>query len=125
LEEAGCRFSLQLRTFGSDAEVVVRELNAFCEGRHPFFPGLTLGASRGVDHTLDVEADPESHACLFRDQDGPVMVLGTLEQPGSREDVRRLEERGHTALWSLKVRCGDRRKGGRGAARRRRGCGLC
>lgn len=42
LKEAGADFGVVFRTFGSDIEGVSREYNAFCEGKHPLFPGVKM-----------------------------------------------------------------------------------
>lgn len=42
LKEAGADFGVVFRTFGSDIEGVSIEYNAFCEGKHPLFPGVKM-----------------------------------------------------------------------------------
>lgn len=42
LKEAEADFSVVFRTFGEDIAAVSREYNAFCEGRHPLFPGVKM-----------------------------------------------------------------------------------
>eukprot|EP00913_Durusdinium_trenchii_P032795 g30700.t1 len=40
-------FSLIFRSFGEDLELVAQELNSFCEGKHPLFPGFRMDGSDG------------------------------------------------------------------------------
>ena len=100
------RVALQFRTFGDDLPRVTREYNALCGGVHPLFPGQAFGdggGGKGRDFSLDLEGDPECFGCMFRDADGPLMVLGTWESPASREEVARLRARGYRVLDSVEV----------------------
>lgn len=42
LKEAEADFGVVFRTFGDDIPEVSREYNAFCEGKHPLFPGAKM-----------------------------------------------------------------------------------
>ncbi|CAN0231122.1 unnamed protein product, partial [Discosporangium mesarthrocarpum] len=42
LTEANTPFSLVFRTFGTDIGELAVEFNAFCEGLHPLYPGVSL-----------------------------------------------------------------------------------
>lgn len=42
LKEAGADYGVVFRTFGDDIAEVSREYNAFCEGKHPLFPGVKM-----------------------------------------------------------------------------------
>mmetsp|Transcript_37770 Transcript_37770/g.87310 ORF Transcript_37770/g.87310 Transcript_37770/m.87310 type:complete len:731 (-) Transcript_37770:82-2274(-) len=85
LRREGRSFSLMLRTFGIDVTSAVQEeFNAFCEGRHPDFPGQPLldGSDGGGDYRMDL-SDPESIGTFFRDPKTNVLALiwGTHKQP--------------------------------------------
>lgn len=71
------------------------------------FPGRAFGGSDqgdgGRDFALDLEGDPECFGCMYRDAEGPVMVLGTWEAPASRAEVARLQGRGLRVLESVQV----------------------
>lgn len=99
------RFALQFRTFGDDLPRVAREFNALCAGQHPLFPGQRLGSDGVggplVDHSLDLEKDAECFGSMYRDAQGPVLVLGTFDGPSSRADLARYQERGHRVLGSV------------------------
>jgi len=47
LKQAGRSFTICFRSFGEDLAEVADELNAFCEGRHPLFPGACLDGTDG------------------------------------------------------------------------------
>jgi len=60
---------------------VAREFNAFCEGRHPLFPGVTLdGSDGGVDYRVKFE-DQCGFGTFFRSEEQCALVLGSMEQP--------------------------------------------
>lgn len=97
------RVALQFRTFGDDLPRVAREYNALCRGAHPLFPGQAFGSSDERDFSLDLEADPECFGCMFRDVEGPVMVLGTWKSPVSRTEVATLRGQGYRVLESVQA----------------------
>jgi len=71
------------RTFGEDLPSVVEDFNAFCEGRHPLFPGVRLDGSDGEPDYRVSAADPEAWGTFHRDEaTGLSVVMGTIEQPG-------------------------------------------
>mmetsp|Transcript_54531 Transcript_54531/g.130066 ORF Transcript_54531/g.130066 Transcript_54531/m.130066 type:complete len:766 (+) Transcript_54531:162-2459(+) len=91
LKEVGRSFSIVLRTFGVDISGAVQEeFNAFCEGRHPEFPGEPLldGSDGGGDYRMRLD-DPESIGTFFRDPsngDMIALVWGTHQQPERQEE---------------------------------------
>lgn len=81
LKSAGRSFSLIFRSFGTDIEQVVDELNAFCEGRHSAYPGACFdGSDGGVDLRLKYP-DPERIGTFYRDDERMVLIMGTTRQP--------------------------------------------
>ncbi|CAJ1367428.1 unnamed protein product [Effrenium voratum] len=76
-------FSLIFRSFGEDLELVARELNSFCQGNHPLFPGFRMDGSDGEpDYRFDM-SDPERFGNFHVDEGEELnLVLGTIEQPG-------------------------------------------
>jgi len=46
LHEAGRKFSIAFRTFGSDLPAVAEDWNRFCDGKHPLHPGFELPGRR-------------------------------------------------------------------------------
>eukprot|EP00747_Dinoflagellata_sp_TGD_P223146 gnl/TRDRNA2_/TRDRNA2_94775_c0_seq1.p1 gnl/TRDRNA2_/TRDRNA2_94775_c0~~gnl/TRDRNA2_/TRDRNA2_94775_c0_seq1.p1 ORF type:complete len:499 (+),score=87.31 gnl/TRDRNA2_/TRDRNA2_94775_c0_seq1:95-1591(+) len=72
-------FTLCFRTFGDDIPSVSEELNAFCEGRHPRYPGVCMDGSDGEP---DYRLYPERCGTFYRDDDNISIVMGTTEQPG-------------------------------------------
>lgn len=75
-------FSLIFRSFGEDLELVASELNNFCEGNHPLFPGFRMDGSDGEpDYRFDI-THPERFGNFHIEQEELYLVLGTIEQPG-------------------------------------------
>jgi hypothetical protein len=101
------RFALQFRTFGDDLPRVAREFNALCRGQHPLFPDQCFGGGGGggggIDHSLDLDGDGECFGCMYRDEEGPALILGTFEQPGSRGELAGYRRRGHRVMESVQV----------------------
>jgi hypothetical protein len=84
LKEAGRSFCLCFRTFGVDLLDVAQELNMFCEGQHPLFPGVVMDGSDGQpDYRLPYD-DSRRFGTFFRDRENGdiALVMGTVEQPG-------------------------------------------
>lgn len=82
LKKAKRSFALCFRTFGEDLADVAEELNSFCEGRHPLFPGHRMDGSDGdPDFRLNLN-DPRTFGTFHRTSECDSLVLGTLEQPG-------------------------------------------
>mmetsp|Transcript_140649 Transcript_140649/g.262407 ORF Transcript_140649/g.262407 Transcript_140649/m.262407 type:complete len:541 (+) Transcript_140649:214-1836(+) len=75
-------FSLCFRTFGEDLPQVSTELNAFCEGKHPLFPGVYMDGSDGDPDYRWHPADATRSGTFHRDDSQDSLVLGTLDQPG-------------------------------------------
>ncbi len=93
LQQRGEGFALQFRTFGDDLPRVIQEYNAFVRGQHPLFVGQGLEVSDEVDHALDLENDKESFGCMYRDAEGPpVLILGTFHPPDSRDGVEDMKK---------------------------------
>jgi len=80
-------FTLVFRTFGDDLGQVVHEFNAFCEGRHPLFPGSVMdGTDGGVDYRLDL-SNPSKFGTFFRQNSGTGLILGTFHQPREQDNL--------------------------------------
>merc|ERR1739838_846867 len=47
LKRSGRSFTLCFRTFGEDLASVAEDLNRFCEGKHPLYPGVKMDGSDG------------------------------------------------------------------------------
>uniref|UniRef100_A0A7S4S472 Uncharacterized protein n=1 Tax=Alexandrium monilatum TaxID=311494 RepID=A0A7S4S472_9DINO len=84
LQRSGLSFSLVFRTFGTDLREVAEEFNAFCEGRHPLYPGAAFdGRDGGPDYRIAFN-DPSAFGTFFRSSlcgKGDALVYGTLRQP--------------------------------------------
>eukprot|EP00808_Paulinella_micropora_P013273 g20465.t1 len=87
LKEEKRDFTIIFRTFGEDAEEVAKELNLYCEGKHPVFPDARFD---GSDGSLDLRLDLSKQAhCLYRSKDGATLALGTLKQaPIGSQDIK-------------------------------------
>lgn len=82
LKQSKRSFALCFRTFGEDLVDVAEELNGFCEGRHPLFPGHRMDGSDGYpDYRLKIQ-EPRTYGTFHRTSECDSLVLGTLEQPG-------------------------------------------
>mmetsp|Transcript_21828 Transcript_21828/g.51264 ORF Transcript_21828/g.51264 Transcript_21828/m.51264 type:complete len:242 (+) Transcript_21828:3-728(+) len=62
LDSQGQEFKLFFRTFGTDLPILAKELNDFCEGRHPQFPEVRLDGSDGR-RDLRLQTGAEGGAC--------------------------------------------------------------
>lgn len=88
LKRAKRSFSIVFRSFGVDIDAAVeREFNAFCQGRHPLFPGCVLDGSDGEeDHRMNL-SDVTSIGTFVRSGAGDdgggsfALVWGTTKQP--------------------------------------------
>lgn len=88
LHARGARFNLIFRTYGDDLARIAQEFNAFCEGRHPFFP-LEGGPMDGSNGSIDRRVFLDQAACSAHHQFGTflrthketALVLGTFQQP--------------------------------------------
>ncbi len=105
------RFAVQFRTFGDDLPRVAREFNALCRGQHPLFPGQRFGGGGGdgggagaIEHSLYLDGDAECFGCMYRDADGPALILGTFDPPASRAELASYRKRGHRVMESMQVR---------------------
>lgn len=100
LKRTGRTFTLMFRTFGHDLELVEKELNALCEGRHPLFPDdIKLDGSDGCpDYRIHLKR-PSGCGTFFRnpDQDEIALVMGTIRQPRTMEDFPGFYE-GHDGI---------------------------
>lgn len=83
-------FTLFFRTFGSDMEVVLKELNALCEGRHPLFQEEDYVVLDGSDGKSDYRMSLTTDGCgtFMRNppEDVFALIMGTLRQPETREE---------------------------------------
>lgn len=82
LKQAGRSFCLCFRTFGVDLHDVAEELNKFCEGRHPLFPGVTMDGTDGMPDYRLPTSDIRHIGTFYFDEDQLCLVLGTVDQPG-------------------------------------------
>jgi len=79
-------FTLVFRTFGEDLQSVVAELNLFCEGSHPLYPGKRMDGSDGeTDYRIKPE-DPDTCGTFYRDDDTVALIMGSWQSP-EREKV--------------------------------------
>lgn len=75
-------FTLCFRTFGEDLEVVTKELNLFCEGRHPLSPpGIVFDGSDGDTDYRVMPGDREKCGTFYRDSSSASIIWGTWWQP--------------------------------------------
>jgi hypothetical protein len=75
-------FTLCFRTFGEDLADVAAEMNQFCEGLHPLFPGVVFDGSDGEpDYRFSI-TDPNKAGTFHRTEECTSLVMGTTEQPG-------------------------------------------
>lgn len=79
LKEQKRKFSIVFRTFGLDGKEVASEFNAFCEGKHPLYPGVHFDGSNGSSD-LRVEV-PANFGAIKRDTKGNKVTLfkGSLD----------------------------------------------
>ncbi|CAM9776369.1 unnamed protein product [Ectocarpus fasciculatus] len=108
LKAAGADYGVVFRTFGDDIAEVSREYNAFCEGKHPLFPGATMDGSDGRGdyrvHLADRAGGNRGHntvGAFFRDEEGLALVMGTLDNPQDRHQLRSIESKGHPVYRSV------------------------
>mmetsp|Transcript_48193 Transcript_48193/g.108333 ORF Transcript_48193/g.108333 Transcript_48193/m.108333 type:complete len:672 (-) Transcript_48193:46-2061(-) len=91
LKKSGRSFTVCFRTFGTDLQRIVREWNALCENRHPFFiheEAVFLdGSDGGQDYRLSVTPGSPSCGTWIRSDDVTALVLGSIEQPPLAEAV--------------------------------------
>lgn len=84
LKRLNVSFCVVFRTFGRDLDDVATEFNAFCEGRHPMFPGVIFdGRDGGADYRISFN-NPMAFGTFFRSSisgEEDALVYGTLEQP--------------------------------------------
>uniref|UniRef100_A0A7S1SCD7 EF-hand domain-containing protein n=1 Tax=Alexandrium catenella TaxID=2925 RepID=A0A7S1SCD7_ALECA len=89
LKKRGRSFTLIFRTFGNDLELVQKELNALCEGRHPLFPDdIKLDGSDGQPDYRMYLGRPSTCGTFFRNpaHDDIALVMGTIHQPRTMEE---------------------------------------
>ncbi|CAM9151364.1 unnamed protein product [Ectocarpus sp. 12 AP-2014] len=105
LKEADADFGVVFRTFGDDIAEVSREYNAFCEGGHPLFPGAKMDGSDGRgDYRVHLADQADGHntvGAFFRDDEGLALVMGTLDNPQDRHQLRSIEREGHPVYRSV------------------------
>ena len=80
LQRTSRSFNIVLRTFGADIEDVVAELNAFCEGRHPLYPGgVKMDGSQGGPDYRVVLKNTKAAGTFYRDANiGIVLIMGII-----------------------------------------------
>ena len=93
------KFLLVFRTFGQDLLQVARELNAFCEGRHPLYPNARFdGSAASADYDcrlsdsdfgtlhlpLDLSTASATTTTATTTRGEPTVVIGTVGGPGNR-----------------------------------------
>ncbi len=88
LKAKGREVTLVIRTYGGDIPEIVAELNAFCEGRHPMYPGAALdGRDGGLDLRIDL-GDARRYGAVHRggevgdDASAVSLALGVVARPG-------------------------------------------
>lgn len=92
LEAAKREFRLVFRTFGSDLDRFADDLNLFCSGKHPFFPGAALDGTGGAaDRRLKVPAACGAMLRNGNDAEGREIVHLLL---GGAHDLEPRVERG-------------------------------
>jgi hypothetical protein len=94
LHERGTSFNLIFRTFGDDLHRIAQEFNCFCEGKHPYFPGVVMDGSDGtIDRRVDLtvaqsrEGDSPRFGTFFRAEGYTALVMGTFDQPRKDDEV--------------------------------------
>lgn len=75
LVRRGRSFSIVFRTFGKDLPRIVDEFNAFCEGKHPRYPGLRLDGT--AQSGLDLRVSLANSGSWYRDDGRTAIVWGT------------------------------------------------
>lgn len=75
-------FTLCFRTFGADLEDVAAELRSFCEGTHPYYPGVRMDGTDGEPDYRMSTSDKMSCGTFHREAGACSLVMGTQEQPG-------------------------------------------
>eukprot|EP00930_Biecheleria_cincta_P055421 TRINITY_DN41740_c0_g1_i1.p1 TRINITY_DN41740_c0_g1~~TRINITY_DN41740_c0_g1_i1.p1 ORF type:complete len:1506 (-),score=256.24 TRINITY_DN41740_c0_g1_i1:248-4735(-) len=88
LQRSKRKFSILFRSFGEDHKNIQKEWNAFCEMRHPIFSHLLEGIGPldgSVPGVPDRRISCDGLHTLYRDADGPVLILNTFTNgpPGS------------------------------------------
>lgn len=80
------KFKLIFRTFGKDAPEIARELNVFCEGRHPLFPGPAYDTKHRISFPYDsmsiLRTGPTAadvHAAYVSDEGCVRVATGSVE----------------------------------------------
>jgi len=86
LKEQKRSFTICFRTFGEDLCTVVDELNEFCEGLHPLYPGYRMDGSDGEPDYRVKHEDPKQCGTFYREDDVVALVMGTWQSP-EREEV--------------------------------------
>lgn len=74
-------FTLCFRTFGDDLPDAVEELNSFCEGTHPLYPGSRMDGSDGDPDYRVKPGDPATCGIFYRDDEHLAFVTGTWQSP--------------------------------------------
>jgi len=96
LKKAGRSFTIVFRTFGKDLEHVQKELNVFCEGRHPLFDDVDCVVLDGSDGHADYRMHLEGPSCgtFFRDpeRDEIALVVGTTTQTSEQRGLSFYED---------------------------------
>lgn len=81
LQREGRHFAVSFRSFGTDLNRVGAEWNSFCEGRHPLLEEFCEGLPK-MDGTVEGVPDrrlaEDSSHTIYRDAEGPVLVIGTI-----------------------------------------------
>lgn len=93
LREQGRSFTLVFRTFGEDIEEIAHELNIFCAGKHPLFPGVRFDGSpdaSGVDLRLDIHQGFQIGAA-FRSDTETSIILGSTKQLSRAQQSKKKE----------------------------------
>jgi hypothetical protein len=81
LKKQNRSFTLCFRTFGDDLPDAVEELNTFCEGNHPNYPGFRMDGSDGSPDYRVKPEDPETCGIFYRDAEHLALAMGTWKSP--------------------------------------------
>jgi len=83
LSKKGREFAIVFRTFGTDMDNVQRELNLFCEGKHPLYPNVRFDGS-GTSQDLRLHKE-NCGRIAYNMKPNPELTWGTFRMEGDDE----------------------------------------